>query len=345
MRLLIETMRLQQKQDAEALIKAQLVALELEQAKETISLLKNKLKIETDKVNDIQSNAFEELLAIRLTKNQLIQEKEELESELSLSHRSRHLLLVQSNESNEKIKDLYEELNEYSKRIRILEEENIESNTKLNEITIEKENLTSSLHFSCLEKEGLERKIVEYEQLLADNKESDIICQSALQAKAASESRTTKLENDIINIKKQRDAAVVKLDEHKRSINTLVKQIEECNNAKDMLIREKAVTSVEIKSYEAHNKQLMAHNLEIQMHNDTMIDQMNKLKKENEELISKQSLFEEEIERISYSLHNSQRQNKELEEELTTVLKQIYTRDKNNNNDDHDDDNDDEYDF
>ena len=103
---LIETMRLQQKQDAEALIKAQLSILELEQSKETIRLLENKLKISNDKLNEIERNAFDELIEIRLTKNDIIKKNEELELELSLAHKSRHILLVNSNESNSKIKEL-----------------------------------------------------------------------------------------------------------------------------------------------------------------------------------------------------------------------------------------------
>ena len=177
---LIETMRLQQKQDAEALIKAQLSMLELEQTKETIRLLESKLKISNDKLNEIERNAFDELLAIRLTKNDIIKKNEELELELSLAHKSRHILLVNSNESNSKIKELFDQLNDYSKRIEILEKDNFENDMKLKAISIEKKNLSEQLNFSLLENEALQNKIAEYDDLLVANKESDILCQSAL---------------------------------------------------------------------------------------------------------------------------------------------------------------------
>ena len=320
----VRRMKGQQLIDSDALIRAQLKALELDTAMETIAMLEKKLNAEKDKVSEIQSNAMAELLQIRLSKNELQTQNKELEEELALAHKARHQQLVQYNDAMDKLKSLCDERLLYDENFSDLEKKILEYEELLTRLNAENQNLSENLSYSLKEKELLELKVTDMESFLEDYKLTDIKLQSAMQAKATFESRALKLENEVVRLTKEKELAVSKLDEAKSLMKKAASDVAECNDSKDMIIREKNVLVLENKTYEQQVKQLTEKLTVLQFDNDNLVEQLNELKLANEATVRQSSLYEEEIERINYTLLHAQSKNKELEEELTILLREVY---------------------
>jgi len=310
--------------DNAALIKAQLKALELDTAMDTIAMLEKKLTAEKDKVSEIQSNAMTELLLIRLSKNELQAQNKELEEELALAHKARHQLLVQYNDAIDKLKSLCDERLLYDDNLSALEKKIVQYEELLTRLNAENQNLSENLSYSLKEKELVEAKVTDMEAFLEDYKLTDIKLQSAMQAKATFESRALKLESEVARLTKEKELAVSKLDEAKGLMKRAASDVAECNDSKDMIIREKNVLVLENKTYEQQVKQLTEKLTVLQFDNDTLVDQLSELKMANEATARQSSLYEEEIERLNYTLLSAQNKNKELEEELTILLREVY---------------------
>jgi len=321
---LVRRMQESQLIDSGALIKAQLKALELDTAMDTIAMLEKKLNAEKDKVSEIQSNAMTELLLIRLSKNELQAQNKELEEEMALAHKARHLAVVQYNDAIDKLKSLCDERLLYDDNLSALEKKIVEYEELLTRLNAENQNLSENLSYSLKEKELLEVKVADMEAFLEDYKLTDIKLQSAMQAKATFESRALKLENEVARLTKEKEMAVSKLDEAKSLMKKAASDVSECNDSKDMIVREKNVLVLENKTYEQQVKQLIETLTVLQFDNDNLVEQLSELRVTSEASARQSSLYEEEIERVNYTLLSAQNKNKELEEELTTVLREVY---------------------